>query len=171
MTLSQVACVVLVMLLGGCASIEAVRTNQGLLGEYRQVGNWSPQQTKKKLAMLEDAYNRLPSDENRLRLAVVHGFGNSEDAQQTWALDLFKMTQASAPNSTTGALAALFIDVLETRKALAKSQQELAKIRQDAEQSLADVRLSLKKERWKVKALEKKLKAVTTIEKSLHLRD
>ncbi len=164
MRLSRGLVVVVALLLGGCASLEAVHTNQGLLDEYRLLATWSPQQTAKKIAMLEKTYDRYPTDENRLRLAVVHGFGSSEKAQREWAMDLFKMTQASAPNSSTGTLAGLFLEVMKTRRELADTQEQL-------EKQLSQTRWTLKKERQKIKALEKKLKAVTTIEKSLHLRD
>ncbi len=145
--------VVSAIVITGCASIENVHTNQTLLDEYRQLGSWSPDETDAKLKDLQEAYDRYPTDENRLRLAVVLGFGKGGNAEQDHALELFKDTVVSSPNSTTGTLSGIFIELLNTRK------------------HLSGTRWALKKERQKVGSLEEKLEALTSIEKSLHHRD
>ncbi|MFC1749746.1 hypothetical protein ACFL2V_13175 [Pseudomonadota bacterium] len=148
-----VGLVALTMLLGGCAGIQALHTNQSLLDEYGVMTTWSEGEAKAQLVKLEQTYKQFPSHENRVRLAAVLGFGKGEAAEPKRALELFKETQQASPKSTTGTLAGLFIELLETRE------------------RLSGTRWVLKKERKKVAELEQKLQELTSIEKSLLHRD
>ena len=141
------------LLFSGCANIEAVHTNQTLLDEYGVMAAWSPGEAEAQLQKLEQTYKTYPTDENRVRLAVALGFSKSKMAEPKRALELFKETQSSAPGSSTGTLAGVFIELLETRS------------------RLAGTRWALKKERNKVAELEQKLQDLASIEKSLLHRD
>lgn len=141
------------LLMSGCANIQAVHTNQSLLDEYSVMTSWSADEAKAQLAKLEQTYKQYPSHENRVRLAVVLGFGKGKVAQPKRAMHLFEETQKASPNTTTGTLAGLFIELLETRE------------------KLSGTRWVLKKERKKVAELEQKLQELTSIEKSLLHRD
>ena len=141
------------LILGGCASIESLHTSQTLLDEYRLVDEWGVEESQQKIATLEKIYRQYPTNENRLRLAVVLGFSKGHSSDTKRALNLFEKTVASAPNTSTGTLAGIFIELLNTRK------------------DLSGTRWALRKERQKVGSLEEKLQALTSIEKSLHLRD
>lgn len=154
--LMSLALAVSALMVSGCASLPAEQVEsaqQGILDHLSAVQQWPPEQLDTQLPVLESAYVQDPVTENRLRLAVTLAFGDCDKCDSVRALKLFKEEVEAGNYNASTAFASLCVDLLEAKANTVKASKDLAK------------------ERQKVKELQQKLDALTSIEKSLHLRE
>ncbi len=155
----------LILMMAGCASLFSVPSEprvslvpqvplaQYVLEQFRIVQKMSAEQFEGEVLALEQAYAQEPNTVNRLRLAVSLGFGQCQKCDSVNALKLFKETLESSQDDSVLALASLSIELLESKAMM-------------ADQDLVVVNLQ-----QQVKQLQQKLNDLTSIEKSLHLRE
>lgn len=179
--------VVAVLVLAGCAHLEVPSDVQvNLLQEYQQVRSCSVSQCEAMLKEREQLYGQSPTGINRLRLALVTGFGKGAGADPKRALQLFdeSIKSADATHDDEGRFAEVFASVLRERLQLeakvgnAEARSGVAEARLGAaeakvntlEAKLGGVTRQLENERSRADELEKKLEALKDIEKSLRKR-
>ena len=153
------------LFVGGCANLRWEPTQQvepaepvqpaeqDILEQLRDVQQWSPEQFKAELPVLEADYANSPTVENRLRLALALGFGRCHQCDKRRALSLFTEAVDTGGDRPLAAFAALCVDLLETQAKIAAAGKQLAK------------------EQARVEDLQQKLDALTSIEESLHQRE
>ena len=145
--------VILCMGAAGCANWHLAPLEQRVLAQYRSVQQWSPERFDIELPVLEQAYAKVPSIVNRLRLAVSLGFGRCRKCDPARAHELFKETLQSSQNNSVVALVTLALDLLE------------------AQATIADKSSALLNQQQRLNELQQKLDDLTSIEESLHLRE
>lgn len=137
----------------GCAALQSGLARQDVLGQYSEVQQRSAKQLESELPALENAYQRYPSDYNRVYLAVVLGFGDCGKCDRRRALKLFNETAESGRDVSMVTLASIFAELLETRARVDASSAQL------------------QKEQQRIEELQQKLNALTSIEESLRSRE
>jgi len=149
----------LVLMMAGCAGLPSqqsvalpVPAVQSVLEQFRTVQKISPGKINAKVPALELAYAQVPNTVNRLRLAVMLGFGQCQKCDSGRALKLFKETLESSSENSVVALASLSIELLELKA------------------MIADKNSALLNQQQQVIQLQQKLDGLTSIEESLHLR-
>lgn len=168
------------LLLGGCAYLAPLPPAQvNLLEEYRQVRSWSASQGEAMLREREQLHGQDGSGINRLRLALVLGFGKGAVADPKRALQLFDESAKSAhePHTDGALFAEVFGAILkerlqaETRLNSAEARLTAAEAKiTAAEAKIGTLNRQLESERVRAEELEKKLEALKAIEKSLRKR-
>ncbi|ALP52554.1 hypothetical protein Tel_04995 [Candidatus Tenderia electrophaga] len=142
------------------ASVAPLTAEQAVLQQFAWVQRAAAEQLERELPALEEVFALQPVERHRLRLAVTLGFADCRGCDRQRAVELFQQSQREAEEDTTRTLAAMFLDLLETRTQLEARGTELARQRQAA-QALQQ----------QLGALQEKLDALTSIEESLHQRE
>lgn len=168
------------LMLGGCAYLAPLPPAQvNLLEEYRQARSWSASQSETMLREREAFYLQAPSTINRVRLALVLGFGRGGATDPKRALQLFDESAKRVEESHADE--ALFAEVFgailkerlqaETRLNSAEAKITAAEAKISAtEAKIGTLNRQLESERVRAEELEKKLEALKAIEKSLRKR-
>jgi len=136
--------------------LEPPGAEQAGLKQFSRLQALSPQQQADELTALEQA---RPGTVQRMRLAVVLGFGDCPRCDRKRAVELFQQLQANDEGTAARAFAGLCLKLLESQEQLEASSREVARQRQQVQ--------ALKQQ---LDELQQKLDALTSIEESLHRR-
>jgi hypothetical protein len=143
---------------GGDAAmvLEPPGAEQAGLKQFSRLQTLSPQRQADELSILEQAQSGTMQ---RMRLAVMLGFGDCPRCDRKRAVELFRQLQANDEGAAAQVLAGLYLKLLESQAQLEASSKEVARQRQQMQ--------GLKQQQDE---LQKKLDALTSIEESLHRR-
>ncbi len=165
--------VVALLLVSGCANMNLLKsTHMILLEEYKQVRSWSAIQTENGRRNSEQRYAQEPSETNRLRLALVLGFGKGAATDTKRALQLFDASATSEgplyPDEVL--FAEVFGGILKERLQAEVRIGNVETKNSTAEAKVTTLNRQLDSERERANDLVNKLEALKSIEKSLRKR-